>query len=326
MIGIAFAGFRHGHIYSLYEEVKCNESTVLCGAWEENGPARKEAEEKNGVEFTYSSYEDLLNDEKVNVVAIGDYYGIRGKLVIEALKAGKNVITDKPVCTSLEELDEIERLTKETGLKVGCMLDLRFCKFAEPIKKLLADGTLGEINSICFTGQHPLNYGVRPGWYFEEGKHGGTINDISIHGIDLIAALSGLRVKNICSARQWNKYATEVPSFKDSAMFMLELDNGAGVMADVSYAVPTGFGFSLPQYWRFTIWGTLGMIEFILNDTEMIIAIKGEDEIKHITCEAPKKTNLTDFLLELEGKKCEYDTAFTLRSARDVLTIQKAAE
>lgn len=326
MIGIAFAGFRHGHIYSLYEEVKNNAQTQLCGAWEANETARKEASEKNGVEFTYSSYEELLKDEKVDVVAIGDYYGIRGELIIKALKAGKNVMTDKPVCTSLEELDEIERLTKETGLKVNCMLDLRFCKFAEPLKNMVKNGTLGEINSVCFTGQHPLNYGVRPGWYFEEGKHGGTINDISVHGIDLIAAVLGLRVKKVNSARTWNKYATEVPHFMDSAMFMAELENGAGVMADVSYAVPNGLGFSLPQYWRFTIWGTLGVVEFVLGGTEMMLAVKGNPEIQYIKCEDSNKTNLTDFILELEGKECEYDTAFTLRTTRDVLTIQKVAE
>jgi len=326
MLGIAFAGFRHGHIYSLYNEVNNNENTKLCGAWENDDAARAEAAANNGVEFTYSTYAELLADKNVDIVAIGDYFGARGKLIIEALKAGKNVITDKPICTSIDELDEIERLVKETGLKVGCMLDLRHCKFADTLKKLYKNGSLGEINTISFTGQHPLNYGTRAGWYFEEGKHGGTINDISVHGIDLIAAVFGLRVKNVCSAREWNKYASKVPYFMDSAMFMVELDNGAHVMSDVTYAVPDGHGFALPQYWRFTIWGTKGMVEFNLYGDDMMVALKGDPVVKRILCEESTETNLKDFIRELAGEECEYNTEFTLRSARDVLTIQKAAE
>ena len=38
-----------------------------------------------------------------------------------------------------------------------------------------------------FTAQHPLLYGTRAKWYFEEGKHGGSINDIGVHAVTLVA-------------------------------------------------------------------------------------------------------------------------------------------
>ena len=48
----------------------------------------------------------------------------------------------------------------------------------------------GDLVTISFGGQHALNY--RPGdadgraeWYFEEGKHGGTLTDIAVHGVDI---------------------------------------------------------------------------------------------------------------------------------------------
>ena len=117
MMKIAFAGFRHGHIYALYNEVMNCPDIEFAGAWEENEQAAQEAREKFTEPF-YDSFEALLADPQVDAVAIGDYYGIRGQRVIQALKAGKHVICDKPVCTSLEELDEIEKLSKETGKKV----------------------------------------------------------------------------------------------------------------------------------------------------------------------------------------------------------------
>ena len=97
-------------------------------------------------------------------------------------------------------------------------------------------------------------YGKRPGWYFEEGKHGGTINDIAIHGIDLLRYLTGSGVKVINAARTWNAFAKSAPAFCDSAQFMVTLENGAGVIADVSYSSPDSFGYLMPTYWQFCVW------------------------------------------------------------------------
>ena len=112
-------------------------------------------------------------------------------------------------------------------------------------------------------------YGRRPSWYFEKGKHGGVINDIAIHGIDALSFLFGGKVQTINSARCWNNYATEEKDFLDSAQFMLTLNNGAGVVADVSYAIPDGVEFKLPYYWQFFIWGTEGMISFSLAEKDL---------------------------------------------------------
>jgi predicted dehydrogenase len=117
-MNIAFAGFRHSHIYALYNMVLKNSDVEINGAWEDDKESQLTAKENYGVEFTYNTYDQLLSDKKIDIVAIGNYYGVRGRMIIKALKSGKHVITDKPLCTSLEELDEIEKLVKETGLKV----------------------------------------------------------------------------------------------------------------------------------------------------------------------------------------------------------------
>lgn len=108
-------------------------------------------------------------------------------------RVGKHLIADKPICTSLEELDAIEKLAADKNLKIGCMLDLRQYPPLVKLCQLVQDDVLGEIRTISFTGQHPLNWGIRPGWYFKEGKHGGTINDIAIHGIDYLTWATGMK-------------------------------------------------------------------------------------------------------------------------------------
>lgn len=121
----AFIGFRHGHIVGLYNRLKDDPQCEIVAACEEDPKAAAEAKENWGVDITHSSFSDLLADTDFDILAIGDYFGIRGSRAIAGLKAGKHVIADKPLCTSPEELAEIRSLASEKKLAVGLMLDFR---------------------------------------------------------------------------------------------------------------------------------------------------------------------------------------------------------
>lgn len=318
---IAFAGFRHNHIFGLYTTAMENKEVNIAGCFENDEKARKFAADTYDINFNYNSYQEILEDDAVDVIAIGDYYGIRGKMVIDALKAGKHIICDKPICTDITELDEIERLVKETGLQVCCMLDLRYMPQISKVCELVGGGEIGEIINASFTGQHCLDYGNRPGWYFEEGKHGGTINDIAIHGVDIVRFITGKDLTKVNFAKTWNAFAKEEPEFKDCGQFVVELEN-MSLMADVSYAAPKFDGI-MPTYWDFYFWGTKGMINFNLKSSTIHI-FKTNEEI--IECEPCKPEYLRDFLLEIKGEKTIMNTLGILESQRQVLMIQKAAQ
>ena len=319
-MNIAFAGFRHSHIVGLYSVALENGNVIGC--YEENEETRTEMENSKNVHFNYNTYDELLNSPDVDAVAIGDYYQKRGKLVIEALKHGKHVICDKPMCTSLEELDEIERLSRENNLTVACMLDLRYWPQSNKAKELIENGEIGRINMVSFTGQHPLSYGSRPQWYFEEGKHGGTINDIAIHGIDVIRYITGKNLTRVDLKKEWNAYATEVPHFLDSAQFVIDM-NGTSVMADVSYAGPA-CNVLLPTYWEFRFWGSDGMLTYNFRDKTVTVYKKTEEVIE---CEMLDHDYfldfINDFIKETKGEKTRLSEQDMLESQRQVLTIQK---
>ena len=320
---IGFAGFRHDHIFVLYEMAKNHELYEIVAACEEEKEAREKAAQK-GVAFSHVCYQEFLKDEQIETVAIGSCYGDRGQMAIQALKAGKHVICDKPLCTSLEELDEIERLAKEKGLFVSCMFTMRFESKIAAVKALVDSGSLGKIQNVYFGGQHPLQYGRRPSWYFEKGKHGGVLNDIAIHGIDLLSFMCGLEIEKINAARTWNAYATEEKLFKDSGQMMLTAKGGAGVLADVSYAIPNGVEFALPYYWQFYLWGEKGTASFSMNE-DAVYFEKGNAEKQTL---ALKETvdYLTDFYNLVQGAPCVLPMQDVFASTRLTLTVQQKAD
>ncbi len=337
MLNLVFVGFKHRHTGDIYKEAMQNPKINVLGAWEDTEEGRALAEGL-GISFNYPDFSAVLADERVDAICLGGCYGERGAEAIAALKAKKHVYADKPVCTSLQELEEIEQLSKENDLKVGCYLTMRFSAGVKNIREMIQDGTLGAIGAINVTGQHPLQYGVRPAWYFEEGKHGGTINDIAIHAMDLVRFVTGYGLKRVTAARTWNHFATKAPDFCDCGQLMVELENGAGFTADVSYAAPASCGFALETYWRMTFWGTKGVAEYKLKggaangiDSDggalLQVALEGDSGFSCVKKIAYDTTGLGEFLKEIKGEKdLLIDTAEVIRTSRDILTVQAWAD
>ena len=322
----AFAGFGHPHINTLYEHVRASAELELAGACEPDEQMRAAAQSR-GVEFTHTSCRDLLDDVSCDVVAIGACFGARGAIAIEALRRGKHVIADKPLCTRMEELDEIESLTAASGLRVGCMLTTRGSRTFAGLRHLVREGQLGDIHAIAFGGQHPLNVDTRPAWYFEPGMHGGTINDIFIHAADWIPWITGLFFETVQAARCWNALAPQYPHFKDGAQMLISLSNGCGVVGDVSYFMPSKGGYSLPYYWRTTFFGAAGIAE--VSATSDCIDITRDGAV--VSIEPPGNAPegyLPGFLSDLEGTATAESlrTDDVLRATRIALRVQQAAD
>jgi len=325
---IAIAGLRHGHINSLIDLVKERPDTELVALCEEDAETREKVIASGICDTVFDSYTKMLDAIECDAIGIGDYYAKRGRIAIEAMRRGKHIVADKPLCTRLHELDEIEALSRREKLSVSCQFDMRSSALFRTVRRVIAEGTIGEVHAISFNGQHPLMYGTRPNWYFETGKHCGTINDIAIHAIDYIPWLTGLQFTTINSARNWNARLKEVPEFLDAAQMMLTLENGAGVIGDVSYLTPDSFGYGLPQYWLTLIWGSGGLIE-VSNGSDLKLYKDGEKEVRIVELDAAAPgAYLDSFLREIRGETegLELTSAEVFHSSRVALRVQQAAD
>lgn len=327
---IAIIGFRHGHIFDILRRAQSHPELTLTATCEEDAETRARLEQDGKVAITHSSAAQLLDEADCDIVAVGDYYARRGAILTEALRRGKHVIGDKPLCVARWELEEIARLAQSGKRVVGCMLDLRDSPVYIGLRQAIQAGRIGEVTAVGFTGQHPLALGTRPAWYFEEGKQGGTLNDIGVHAVDAIPWITGESLARIEAARTWNIGLPQFPHFHNGAQMMLRLRNGAGVLGDVSYFAPDQMPCPLPTYWRMTIWGTTGMLEASLASPSIVRYAKGFTEPETLPLPAARPGGyLDDFLREIRGEKPEPNSLTTetvLRGARHSLMIQEAAD
>jgi len=323
-VRVAFCSFRHDHITTVYAEAQRHPRVRIVAACEPDPSTRQRV----GIAGLIADPADFwLAAEQADAIIIGDIYDRRGSLVAEALRRGKHVLGDKPLCTRLDELDEIQTLARERHLTVSCLLGNPFRASFATLARRLADGAIGRPHQVMFSGQHPLLYGKRPMWYFERGRHGGTINDIAVHATHLIPWLTGCAIAEVLAARTWNAFAPHTPHFHDAGQLMLRLDNDAGVIGDVSYAMPDDHGYNLPQYWRITVFGSEGVAETAQRSDCVFIARQGRRDPERIAVTPPACSLLdrwVNYLTTGEGEPI--DTSAVLRASRWALLAQQLAD
>ncbi len=321
----AFAGFRHGHVFALLERIRATAGMEIVGACEPDDAARAVAQE-HGVVCEYPTVEALLSKSGCDVVVVGEAYGRREAVVLQALRAGKHVLSDKPFCTTQAGLEAIQAECAKPGApRLGCMFDLGTTPAMTTARAVVADGRLGTLQSIQFNGMHPLNYrNGRPDWYFEPGMHGGTINDLASHAFDFLPRLANSPIEKILFASARNVAFPECPDFQNVAQVSFLMKNGVVVSGDVSYTAPKISAFSLPSYWRFTVTGTQGWMEFAYGKDTVLLANPTDAEPQAVPLASAIPDYFDGFLAELQGRPTEFTTQRHLTTAEWCLKAQCA--
>ena len=179
--GVAVVGY--GGMGSWHTRHILNSDVVeLKGIWDIDQKRRDVALENNI--RVYSSYEDLLSDDSVEIVTVAVPNDSHKPLCIQAMEAGKNVICEKPVAMNLAELQEMIDTSKRTGRVFSTHQNRRWDADFILMKKVYESGDLGEVFGIESRVQG--SHGIPGDWRKEKEHGGGMLLDWGVHLIDQI--------------------------------------------------------------------------------------------------------------------------------------------
>ena len=148
----------------------------------------------------YESAEAMLADPAIDAVSVCVANHAHAPITIAALKAGKHVLCEKPMATTLEECEEMVRTAHEAGKFLMIGHNQRLAKAHAVAKELIDQGMIGRIITFRTTFGHggPETWSVDPGkntWFFDKNKAAmGAMADLGIHKTDLIQFLTGQHV------------------------------------------------------------------------------------------------------------------------------------
>ena len=268
-IRFGLAGLQHPHLEYLLKEIAGRPDDVRIVALAEDDPAIRESfAGRLGVK-AYADYREMLAIEELDAVGVISINGVRGRVVANCLDAGLHTIADKPLCTTLADLDLVESAWRRSGKMLSMLLDKRFYAPTMAARELLATGELGELVLAWASGPHRLRRSTRPDWMFRKETYGGILNDLCIHDVDLLLWLSGAKSGSV-QGFAGNRAHPDLPEFQDYGQIHLRTESGLLATSEAHWLSPE----AAPYHgdYRMVLTGTEGTAELRWAFDELLVA------------------------------------------------------
>jgi predicted dehydrogenase len=152
-----------------------------------------------------SDYREILRDSSIDAVHICTPNAQHFPMAKDALEAGKHVLCEKPLATSVEEGEELVALCAEKGLRNCVCHNLRYYPMVQQMRRMREAGDLGDILVVQGTySQDWLLYDTDWNWRVETAAGGPSrcMADIGSHWFDMAEHITGLRVASLCADLQ----------------------------------------------------------------------------------------------------------------------------
>lgn len=173
---VGFGGMAGWH-YNLIQSI---DDLNVAGIWDIKEERREYARSKEI--YVYSSLEDLLADPEVDLVLIAAPNDVHKGVAIQAMEAGKNVVSEKPVTLCSEDLQEMIDASERTGKFLTVHQNRRWDEDFLTVKEILAQKKLGEIFRI--ESRVHGSRGIPGDWRQEKEHGGGMVLDWGVHLLD----------------------------------------------------------------------------------------------------------------------------------------------
>ncbi|MPV36463.1 Gfo/Idh/MocA family protein [Georgenia subflava] len=317
---VAILGAAHPHVQYALDEVAHRDELELVAAAEADPQMR--AQYLDGLPApVYPSIPELLAAHTVDVALVAGIYTHRAQAVLEALAAGAHVLADKPLCTSLDQVDAISAAAAASGRHVSLVLEKRFYPPTLAAARLIADGVLGELALVASTGPHKLNLGARPEWFLRRDGYGGIAADLPVHDIDLVLHLTGATAGTV-SAVTGNVRAAEHPGLDDHVALLLRAGQ---VTATVEASWLSPQAADVHGHYRMRLTGSEGTAELDWAYGRLHVATHDRPGWAEPLPPAPRPAQYF-FDALLDGREPEITTAASLLATRVALTAQASAD
>jgi len=181
--------------------------------------------EEHGVTKKYTDYHDLLKDKNVDVVVICTPSGLHAQMTIDAAKAKKHVVTEKPMAMELKDADAMIKACEDNKVRLFVVKQNRY---NPPVVKLFNALKKGRFGKLLYLNTNvlwcrPQSYYDMAEWRGSAEQDGGILLNQASHHVDLLRWIGG-EVKSVYAKLDTIDHDIEVP---DIALIIMKFKNGA---------------------------------------------------------------------------------------------------
>jgi len=229
-IGLIGSGFISTiHARSLQ---KCPDAEIVAVASPPEGNPKRFAE-LYSIPYHFTNHQEMLAMTEIDMIIIGAPNHFHCPLTLDAAKAGKHVVLEKPMCLNLEQADQMIAACDRAGVKFMYAEELCFTPKYVRLKQLLDSGALGEPTLIKQSEKHDGPH-AQHFWDIERSG-GGVTMDMGCHAIEFFRWMLGRpKIKSVY-AQMSTRVHTDKTKGDDNALIILEFENGVTCLAEESW-------------------------------------------------------------------------------------------
>jgi predicted dehydrogenase len=266
----------------------------------------------------YTELKALLGEMKPHAAVLCEPNSARAAHVIACARAGVHILAEKPLATTLNDLEAARAEVTHAGVTLSMLLTMRYDPLYTALREAISRGDIGE--PLLATAQKSYRRGERAEWQRDSATFGGTIPFVGIHALDLIRWCSG-REFTRCAALHRNHGLPGSGQIEETASVMLQLDNNGSASAQLDYLRPA----AAPTHGddRLRIAGVQGVIEAAAERLTLVTNGQAPREL-----ETPRTASqFADFMAATRGERaCRVPAEDAFRMTEVVLKAREAAE
>lgn len=234
---IGMMSFAHMHAFSYADGLKKIPNVELMGIFDDDVERGQQAAEM----FNTKHYSDqaVFLAQEMDAVIICSENNRHKEMVLNAAKAKKHILCEKPIATNLEDAKEMIQVCQDSHVILQIAYPVRFSSPIQELKAKIDKGELGEIVAFRTT-----NRGQNPGGWFIDDKQsgGGAVLDHTVHMLDIM---------------RWYlvKEVTEVSAFVDSYFHDIEIDDAGILTFEFENGVIASHDASWSRFKEYPTWG-----------------------------------------------------------------------
>ena len=237
----------------------------------------------------YTDYRQMLDKEKLEMVAVGGPNGTRAEILLAATERKLHIVSEKPLATDRAALAKIRAGVERQGVRLTMLLPMRFGSTYRALKHAVDSGAVGQVAQIA--AQKSYKLGEREEWMKHHASYGGTIPYIAVHMVDLMRFTSGREMMEAVSF-QARVGHPEIGEMENTTATIFRLDNNGTAALHMDYLRPE----TAPTHGddRLRLAGTEGVVEF--QEATGVTLITGKEKPRVLTDIPPAGSLFLDFL------------------------------
>lgn len=189
---------------------------------------------KHHISKWYTDLDAVINDSGCEVVDICLPNFLHYEATLNAAKAGKHIIIEKPLAVTLEEADEMIAACKQAGVKLMYAEELCFAPKYERVRQLVNEGAVGDIFMLKQSEKHS---GPHSDWFYDVNlAGGGVLMDMGCHAMQWFRWMTkNAKVVSVFASMS-TVYHKERTKGEDNSVVIVEFENGVTAVAENSWA------------------------------------------------------------------------------------------